>query len=65
MTKKHKQKVKLARRLMSKKELITKGQWLFDTVGWSHRRQAIADRVKRQIDAIKKRKEERLLAKNK
>lgn len=62
---KHKQKVKLARKIRTKEELKTRGQWLFGTRAWVTRKKAIADRVKRKIDAIKKRKEERLLTKNK
>lgn len=48
----HKLKVKLARKLMSKRELI-EGIPLFDSKNWNKRKRAIEERVSRSIERIK------------
>lgn len=44
---KHNQKVKIARKLMSKEE-AKKGEGLFTTKAWEARKKAIAERVARK-----------------
>ncbi|MFA6171987.1 MAG: hypothetical protein WCW77_00595 [Patescibacteria group bacterium] len=50
----------LARKLMTKEELTTKGQLIFETKGWRQRKAAIAIRVANRIKKVKERKIERL-----
>lgn len=53
---KHKEKIKLARKMMTRVERTTKGQKLFETSAWQKRREGIRQRVERQINKIKERK---------
>lgn len=41
----HKQKVTLARKLQTKEERKRKGNGIFESAGWEHRKQAIHERV--------------------
>ena len=62
---KHTHKVKMARKMMSKKERTTKGQRLFDTINWAERRDSIAQRVYKKVRLARERKMERLKLLNK
>ena len=56
---KHKDKVKLARKLRTRIETKKKTRVpIFQTEAWEARKKAIANRVKRRIELAKKRKEE-------
>ena len=48
----HKQKIKIARKLRTKEELVN-GVPLFQTKGWENRKIAIKNRIQKKIKKIK------------